>query len=67
MEKKVFKIDGMMCNHCRANVEKTLRSFSGVIDVEVDLIAGKATIEGVVDDQAIVDAIRAIGYEAKKL
>ena len=67
MEKKVFKIDGMMCNHCRANVEKTLRSFSGVIDVEVDLIAGKAVVEGVVDDQAIVDAIRAIGYEAKKL
>ena len=66
MDKRVFKIDGMMCNHCRANVEKALQSLQGVDNVAVDLAAGTATVTGAATDDAIVSAITAIGYGAEK-
>ena len=28
--KKEFKVDGMMCNHCRMHVEKALNALDGV-------------------------------------
>ena len=64
VETRVFKVDGMMCNHCRANVEKTLRELQGVEKVEVDLATGSATIEGCATDEAVVAAIVSIGYKA---
>lgn len=67
MEKRIFKVDGMMCNHCRANVEQTLRQLEGVSNVEVDLAAGTATIEGTVSDEAVIETITGRGYEAKKI
>lgn len=66
MDKRVFKVDGMMCNHCRANVEKTLQSLQGVDNVAVDLAAGTATVTGTATDEAIVSAITGIGYGAEK-
>ena len=66
MEKRVFKIDGMMCNHCRANVEKALRELDGVNNVVVDLASGTAVVDGKVADEAIIKAVAEIGYSAKK-
>ena len=57
-----FKIEGMMCNHCKANVERTLASVEGVTSVEVDLAAGTARIEGVYDPRQIVTAVQELGY-----
>ena len=31
--KKEFKVEGMMCNHCRMHVEKALNSMEGIQDV----------------------------------
>lgn len=42
--KKTFKVDGMMCNHCRTHVEKALNSIDGVKAV-VTLDPPSATIE----------------------
>lgn len=67
MDKRVFKVDGMMCNHCRANVEKALQSLQGIDNVAVDLAAGTATVTGTATDDAIVSAITAIGYGAAKV
>lgn len=66
MEKRVFKIDGRMCNHCRANVEKALRELDGVDNVVVDLASGTAVVDGKVADEAIIKAVAEIGYSAKK-
>lgn len=57
-----FKIEGMMCSHCKANVERTLASVEGVTSVEVDLAAGTARIEGVYDPRQIVTAVQELGY-----
>ena len=37
MEKKIFKVNGMACDHCKAKVERTLSCLKGVDSAEVDL------------------------------
>ncbi|MBP2631294.1 MAG: Lead, cadmium, zinc and mercury transporting ATPase [Firmicutes bacterium] len=60
--KKVISIEGMMCNHCKKNVEKILSELDGVETVVVDLDGKTATVESSkeVSDalltQTIVDA-----------
>lgn len=66
METRVFKVDGMMCNHCRTNVEKALQELPGIENVEVDLAAGTATVKGTASDEAVIRAITDRGYEAKR-
>lgn len=66
MENKMeqeFKISGMMCNHCKANVERTLAKIEGVETVRVDLGEGKAYVSGAVDPAKVVAAIEEMGYE----
>lgn len=59
-----IKVSGMMCNHCRANVEKAVAALPGVERVTVDLQAGEAVVEGVAERQAVIDAISSLGYSA---
>ena len=61
--KNCFKIKGMMCNHCKANVERALSAVEGVTSVEVDLAAGTARVEGTFDPETIIATIRQLGYE----
>ena len=60
---KEFKIKGMMCAHCKANVEKGLAALPGVEKVTVDLAKGTALVEGFVPDQLIIDCIEDLGYQ----
>lgn len=60
---KEFKIKGMMCAHCKANVEKGLAALPGVEKVTVDLAKGTALVEGTVPDQLVIDCINDLGYQ----
>jgi len=60
---KEYKVKGMMCNHCKANVEKGLATVPGVTQVTVDLAKGTALVEGEADRQAIIDKIGELGYQ----
>ena len=60
---KEFKVKGMMCAHCKANVEKGLAALPGVEKVTVDLAKGTALVEGFVPDQLIIDCIEDLGYQ----
>lgn len=42
--KKVYRIEGMSCNHCRLHVEQTLNELEGV-QASVSLDSAQATIE----------------------
>lgn len=66
MDKREFKVDGMMCNHCRANVESAIKSVDGVTDVSVDLASGTASVQGSASDESIIQAITSRGYSAAK-
>lgn len=60
---KEFKVKGMMCPHCKANVEKGLAALPGVEKVTVDLAKGTALVEGSVPDQLVIDCIEDLGYQ----
>ncbi len=60
--KKTVTIQGMMCAHCVAHVEKALNALPGV-KATVDLAAGTAVVEGDVTDEAIRTAVTEAGYE----
>ena len=59
---KEYKVKGMMCAHCKANVEKGLAALPGVEKVTVDLAKGTALVEGAVPDQLVIDCIEDLGY-----
>ena len=60
---KEYKVKGMMCVHCKANVEKGLAALPGVEKVTVDLAKGTALVEGSVPDQLVIDCIEDLGYQ----
>lgn len=64
---KSFKIKGMSCSHCKANVEKAIAAVEGVTSVTVDLQSGTADVQGDVAPEAVVAAVTAAGYECKAL
>lgn len=59
-------IEGMNCNHCKANAEKAIMSVNGVNRVEVDLISGEAIINGDFDINEIINAVESIGFKVKR-
>ena len=60
---RTYKIDGMACQHCKANVEKSLRALEGVESVEIDLSAGTATVTGTASPEKVAEAINLAGFE----
>ncbi|ETA68498.1 MAG: copper chaperone [Methanolobus sp.] len=63
MTTEVIKIEGMMCGHCQANVEKSVGSVTGVSEVKVDLAAKQATVT-FDPDIVSLDAIKAVVTDA---
>jgi Cu+-exporting ATPase len=63
-----IKVNGMMCGHCKATVEKALKSVPGVGNAEADLEKKQAVIEhdGTVSEEALIKAVNDAGYEASK-
>lgn len=60
----VYNVSGMNCNHCKANVERAIRSVEGVTDVTVDLATATATVTGPHDSEALIRQVKSFGYEA---
>ncbi len=61
-----YIITGMNCPHCQSAVKKAIAAVDGVETVEVDLHAGLATVDGTVDQVAVINAVHAAGFEARK-
>ena len=59
---KTLTIEGMMCAHCAAHVEKALNALPGVSAV-VDLAAKTAVVTGDADDEALKKAVADAGYQ----
>ena len=62
--KVTVKIEGMMCTHCKAHVEKALSAIDGVISVTADHVAGTATVESTreIPQAELKAAVEAAGY-----
>lgn len=61
-----IKIEGMMCQHCVAHVDKALRAVEGVNDVSVSLENKCAVVEGTAALDALEKAIIDEGYQVVK-
>ena len=61
---KTMTINGMMCAHCQAHVEKALNAIDGVT-ATVDLAAKSATVTLSKDvaDEILKNAVTEAGYE----
>lgn len=61
-----LKIEGMMCEHCKAHVTKALNGLEGA-EAEVDLDAGTARVRSQkeIGDDVFKAAIEDAGYELK--
>ena len=59
----VIKVNGMMCPHCKARVEKVCKAVPGTEDAVVDLQAKTVTVTGNADVAALKQAIRDADYE----
>ena len=64
---KVISINGMMCQHCVAHVEKALTGVAGVESVNVSLENNNATVTGSADDAALTAAVVDAGYEVTEI
>ena len=62
---KTLNIEGMMCAHCVAHVEKALSALGGVTSAKADLEKKQATVTlaAPVSDQELKDAVNEAGYE----
>ena len=58
---KTMIIDGMMCMHCKAHVEKALNAIDGVT-ATVDLDSKSASITGDATDEILTKAVTDAGY-----
>lgn len=61
--KKVL-VEGMMCEHCKAHVEKALNAIDG-IQATVDLEKNCAFVEGEANEAILKQAIEEAGYTYK--
>lgn len=59
----VLHVNGMMCPHCKAMVEKVCKAVDGTTDAVVDLQAKNVTVTGNADRAALIKAITDAGYE----
>ena len=59
----VIKVEGMMCMHCKAHVEKACKGVPGAADAVVDLAAKNVTVTGNASLEDLKKAIVDAGYE----
>jgi copper chaperone CopZ len=59
-------VRGMTCDNCARSVERQLSSTPGVTKAQVELQAGRATVEydsDLVKPEVLANAVRDLGYE----
>ncbi len=60
---QVIGVEGMMCTHCKAMVERVCKAVPGATDAVVDLQKKQVTVTGNADLAALKKAIVDAGYE----
>ena len=58
-----IRVEGMMCKHCKARVEKACKTVPGTIEAVVDLAEKNVTVTGTADVSALKKAISDVGFQ----
>ncbi len=62
---KTLVVSGMTCQGCVNAVTRVLSRVPGAKDVDVDLAAGRAVVQGDTETDALLAAVRKAGYGAE--
>ncbi len=63
---KTFIVEGMTCKNCKAHVERSINSISGIADVIADLTNGQVRVSGnEIDNLKIKHSVEESGYVFK--
>ncbi len=68
MKRTTFELTGMTCASCAHNIDRMLNQTEGVSEAHINLASDKAVItydETLISIDTMIEAIEAIGYEAK--
>jgi copper chaperone len=57
-----FKVEGMSCQHCVSAVTKAIHERDAAAQVQIDLAAGKVSVDSTATVDALKDAIDDAGY-----
>lgn len=60
-----FDVKGMTCGHCVRAVTEAIKAQDATARIDVDLAAGRVSVESSLSEDAVVSAIRGEGYEAR--
>ena len=69
MKTVTLAVEGMMCGHCEARVQDALTKIEGIASVKASAQNGQVTCEYdevQIQEDTIIDAIEAVGYDVKK-
>ena len=66
MDTQTYSVTGMTCEHCAHAVSSELKEISGVVDVDVDLVAGgtstvKVTTSEPLEETTVAEALDEAG------
>ena len=61
----VIGVEGMMCHHCTAAVEKACKGVAGTLAVQADLEGKQVTVRGSADKKLLENAIIEAGYSIR--
>ncbi len=62
-----FKVEGIRCNHCKANIERAIAALPNVRSVAVNISNGEVEVEGDVSKEEIFKAVKQLGFEIDTL
>lgn len=68
MEKRVFEVTGMSCQHCEKRAENALQALEGVKKAKASAKKGEIKVvfdAEIIAEQAIIEAIQTAGYQVK--
>ena len=63
-DRTVLAVTGMTCGSCANAVSRALSRVPGVVRAEVDLGAGRATVEGSARPEELLAAVEKAGFDA---
>lgn len=59
-----LSVPEMSCGHCKATIEKAVAGVDADARVSVDLENRTVSVESAITDAALIDTLKAEGYEA---
>ena len=62
-----YSVPGMTCGHCAGTIDLAVKAVDPRAEVTIDIKAKHVTVQSVVGDGRIMNAIRSAGYDVARV